>query len=124
MRCLLFLLLIWSSSAVLGYESDQYSNRLATVSDSMLVMDRKVKDALARIIRKWGNKRQSNKAFARAIYCELGGLYGADKIERWAAKTDLVEKYPQTRRKSIYQFDLIQSHHLDHKTCFLFLSIN
>jgi len=101
-RLLLLVLLTGLVPNVLGYESDQYSNRRATVSDSTVVMDRKVNDALALVIKNWGKKRRSNKAFARAIYFELGGLYWADKIERWAAKTDLVEKYPQTRRHSIY----------------------
>ena len=102
-RLLLLLLLIGLVPHVLAYESDQYSNRPAIVSDSTMVMDRKVNDALALVIKDWGEKRRSNKAFARAIYFELGGLHWADKIERWAAKTDLVEKYPQTRRQSIYQ---------------------
>ena len=102
-RLLLSLLLIGLVPRVLGYESDQHSNRLAIVADSMVVMDRKVNDAIAHIIRNWGNKRPADKAFARAIYHELGGIYWADKIERWAAKTDLVEKYPQTRRQSIYR---------------------
>jgi len=101
-RLLLLLLLVGLVPHVLGYESDQYSHRRAIVSDSTLVMDRKVNDALAHIIKNWKKTRQNNKAVARAIYYELGGVHWADKIERWAGKTDLVEKYPQTRRHSIY----------------------
>ncbi|MCH8256843.1 MAG: hypothetical protein IIA75_02905, partial [Proteobacteria bacterium] len=102
-RLLLLLLLTGLASNLLAYESDQHSNRRAIVSDSIGVMDRKVNDTIAQIVRNWRRKRQDNKAFARAIYHELGGLYWADKIERWAARTDLVEKYPQTRRHSIYR---------------------
>jgi len=102
-RAQLLFLLIVLTPAVLAYETDQHSNRTAAVSDSILVMDCKVNDGLSNIIRKWGNKRPSELVFARAMYYELGGIYWADKIERWAAKTDLVDKYPQTRHKSIYQ---------------------
>ncbi len=75
---------------------------MAVISDSREVMDEKVNSAIAQVITDW-RKGENNKAFARAIYYELGGWHWADKIERWAAKSVKVEKYPQTRYQNIYQ---------------------
>jgi hypothetical protein len=65
-------------------------------------MDEKVNTAIADVIKDWP-KGENNKAVARAIYYELGGWYWADKIERWAAKSEDVEKYPQTRYQNVYR---------------------
>jgi hypothetical protein len=96
----LFILLILSSPAF-GYESDQYTNRTQKVSDSIVLMNGEVNDAIGRILGR-GRPPTSKKTMARAIYHEIGGIYWADKIERWAAKSPDVEKYHQTRHKSIY----------------------
>lgn len=85
-----------------GYESDQYLNRTVSVEDSLAVMDRRVNLALDRVVSKKrppGTRRQ----VAVAVYFELGGWHWADKIERWAARADDVDKYPQTRHGSIYR---------------------
>ncbi len=89
-------------TGVLAYESDQYTNRLVAVPDSLEVMDQKVNEAIASVASRWDTGR-NDKAFARAIYHELGGWYWVDRIERWAAGTDRVKKYPQTRYRSIYR---------------------
>ncbi len=86
-----------------AYESDQYTNRTWPVADSLLLMDERVNLAMQQILHRQ-RVPQTEKAFARAIYNELGGLYWADKIERWAVRSPAVAKYPQTRHRSIYRF--------------------
>ncbi len=85
-----------------AYESDQYTNRTNSVADSLIPIDDQVNLAIQKILHQ---KRvpQTEKAFAQAVYRELGGIYWADKIERWAARSPTVDKYPQTRHKSIYR---------------------
>ncbi len=101
-----FLLLLFAVTGLVpglkAYETDQHSNRLVPVSDSLVAMDRKVNDAIEQIAGNW-KKGENNRAFAAAIYWELGGVYWADKIERWAVKADEIDKYPQSRRHSIYR---------------------
>ncbi len=97
-----FLLALLFSADALAYESDQYWNRTQEVVDSLEVMDLEVNDAIRRIAE---SKRQPGDqlAFSRAVWREVGGWYWADKIERWAARSPDVDKYDQTRHKSIYR---------------------
>lgn len=95
-------ILIVGSSAVFGYETDQYTNRTQKVADSLVVMNQQVNEALDRIIDR-RHQPASDRAFSRAMYHEVGGLYWADKIERWAAKAPEVDKYRQTRYESVYR---------------------
>ena len=87
---------------VQAYESDQYMNRTQIVVDSLEVMDKQVNQAIDVVL---SRKRPplTRKAIARGIWREVGGVYWADKIERWAAKSRLVDKFEQTRHKSIYR---------------------
>ncbi len=96
---LLYVTLMSSASA---YETDQYSNRTLNVADSLPLLNARVNKAIADIAAGW-KKPADDKSFARAIYYELGGWYWADKIERWAAASPEIEKYPQTRYHSIYR---------------------
>ena len=98
---LLVLLLVFSSHAG-AYESDQYTNRTQDISDSLELMDGAVNKAIQDILARKNPPRTKSK-YAKAIYFEIGGLYWADKIERWAAKSLEVEKYEQTRRDSVYK---------------------
>ena len=98
---LLVLLLAFSSSAG-AYESDQYTNRTQGISDSLELMDGAVNKAIQDILAR-KNPPRTKSRIAKAIYFEIGGLYWADKIERWAAKSPEVEKYEQTRRDSVYK---------------------
>ena len=102
MRYMALLALLLVSSISTAYETDQHSHRTQDVSDSLDLMDAQVNEALVRILNK---KRQpkSQRAFAAAIFHQIGGYYWADKIERWAARSPEVEKYNQTRHKSIYR---------------------
>ncbi len=90
------------AAGAVAYESDQYLNRTAEVDDSLALMDEQVNLALERVLSA-SKPPDTEKAVARAIYYEIGGWYWADKIERWAAKSPSVDKYPQTRHKSIYR---------------------
>lgn len=97
----LVLLLVFSCGAG-AYESDQYTNRTQDISDSLELMDGAVNKAIQDILAR-KNPPRTNSRIAKAIYFEIGGLYWADKIERWAAKSSEVEKYDQTRRDSVYK---------------------
>lgn len=94
-----------AACAAFGYESDQYSNRLADVEDSLETLDARVNDTIGKVIKEWEpiDDEGRNVEFAEAIYHELGGLHWSDKIERWVLKNSRVERYPQTRYGSIYQ---------------------
>ena len=93
---------LYFSIDVRAYESDQYMNRTQIVVDSLEVMDKQVNQAIDVVL---SRKRPplTRKAIARGIWGEIGGVYWADKIERWAAKSRLVDKFDQTRHKSIYR---------------------
>ena len=86
---------------VYAYESDQHTNRTQEVPDSLEIMDEQVNAAIEKVLNR-ENVRTSRKAVARGIWSEIGGIYWADKIERWAVKSPLIEKYDQTRHQNIY----------------------
>jgi hypothetical protein len=101
LRIAAVLLTIVYSETTLCYESDQYSNRLVPVKDSIAEMDSKVNSAIQEVIRDWQGPRDELE-FSRRIYHELGGLHLSDKIERWVVRSPLIVKYPQTRYANIY----------------------
>jgi hypothetical protein len=85
-----------------GYESDQYSNRLEPIADSAPELDRVVNEALEQTAREWpggGDRRE----FAYQIYRRLGGMHWVDRIERFAMRSDEIEKLPQFRWRSIFR---------------------
>ncbi len=87
---------------VYAYESDQYTNRTQKVADALEIMDQQVNAAIDKVLDR-DEMSISRKAVARSIWSKIGGIYWADKIERWAAKSPLVDKYDQTRHQSIYR---------------------
>ena len=95
-------MLAFASSVASAYEADQYLHRTAEVADSVVLMDAQVNEALATIAANWRGPRDDAR-FARAVWRKLGGLYWADRIERWANANPAIEKYPQTRFRSIYR---------------------
>ncbi len=97
-----FVLLMAFTSGASAYESDQYTNRTQDISDAQELLDGVVNQAIQSILKQKKAPRTKHK-IAKAIYNEIGGLYWADKIERWASKSPEVEKYDQTRRESIYK---------------------
>jgi hypothetical protein len=84
-----------------AYESDQYSNRLVTVSDSIEVLDLEVNEAIGRIAADWDGP-EDRRRFATEVWRELGGVYWVDRIERLAMTSPEIERLPQTRRESVY----------------------
>jgi hypothetical protein len=93
--------LLAAPAPLAAYESDQYSNRLVPVADSLAPLDAEVNDAIAGVAAHWQGPRNPWR-FALEVYRRLGGIFWVDKIERWAMKSPEVEKLPQERRHSIY----------------------
>ena len=89
------------AGAARGYETDQYSNRLMSLEDSTEELDARVNETLERIAGEWEGPRD-RLGFATAVYQELGGLHWVDRIERYAMKSDAIDKLPQHRGESIY----------------------
>jgi len=85
-----------------AYETDQFTGRLTPIADSTEVMNEQVNLAIAEAIDNWKGPRNDWKVVT-AIYNDLGGHHWVDKIERWAWKSDQVEKIQQPRYDSIYQ---------------------
>jgi len=89
------------ASAVAAYETDQYSNRLVPIRDSLAPLDAMVNEALAKVVEEWHGPRDDYR-LARKIYWILGGLYWVDHIERRAMTDPAIEKLPQEGRHSVY----------------------
>ena len=85
-----------------AYETDQFSNRLNSITDSTEVMDARVNLSIADAIANWKGPRNDRKV-VDAIYYDIGGVHWVDKIERWAMKSEDVERLQASRRESIYQ---------------------
>lgn len=84
-----------------AYETDQFTNRLEPLEDSMAPLDKKVNESIEKAVSKWRGPR-SNRKMVFKIYHDLGGVHWVDKIERWAWKSDEVDKLETKRFKSIY----------------------
>lgn len=96
------LLLVFALAAVaVGYETDQYSNRLLPIADAQPELDRVVNEAIGRIAAGW-RRGGDRYAFALAVFHELGGLFWVDRIERLAVRSPAIERLPQFRHHSIY----------------------
>jgi len=89
------------AGGAVAYESDQYSNRLIDLPDSLAVLDARVNDALVEIAADWRGP-EDRWQFARKVYWRLGGLHWVDHIERWAMDSDEVAKLPQRKHESIF----------------------
>jgi hypothetical protein len=84
-----------------AYETDQFSNRLKPIEDSTELMDGRVNLSIAEAVEDWKGPRKDKKV-VNAIYHDIGGHHWVDKIERWAMKSDDVERLQPDRRSSIY----------------------
>lgn len=104
MRCSLLLILLLSLGpcAGLAYETDQFHNRLEPLEDSTAVLDARVNDTIADIASDWRGPRDELK-FVDAVFDRVGGYHWVDKIERWAMKSDEVDRLSTPRRESIYE---------------------
>ena len=84
-----------------AYETDQFSNRLKPIEDSTELLDGRVNLSIEEAIADWKGPRKDKK-IVNAIYHDIGGHHWVDKIERWAMKSDEVERLKPDRRSSIY----------------------
>jgi len=89
------------SFPVIATETDQFSNRGQVITDSTVVLNRKVNDALAAVATEQHGDH-NRKAIVRAVYRRLGGAFFVDKIERWAIESPSVEKQENSKRNNIY----------------------
>ena len=85
-----------------AYETDQFTQRLEPIQDSTEVLDERVNRSIADAIADWSGPRNEKKV-VDAIYYDIGGKHWVDKIERWAMKSDRIERLQPTRYDSIYQ---------------------
>jgi hypothetical protein len=85
-----------------AYETDQFSNRLQPIEDSTAVLDERVNRSIADAARSHRGKR-SERRIVNAIYHDIGGHHWVDRIERWAMKSDQVDRLTPDRYESIYQ---------------------
>ena len=85
-----------------AYETDQFSNRLNPITDSTELLDGRVNLSIADAIADWKGPRKDSKVVG-AIYHDIGGVHWVDKIERWAMKSEDVERLQASRYDSIYR---------------------
>ena len=78
-----------------AYETDQFTNRDAPIADSTELLNRRVNETTEEIVDGW-KKGHDELAVVSAIYHEIGGHHWVDKLERWAMKSDQVEKPSST----------------------------
>jgi hypothetical protein len=88
--------------AGMGYETDQFHNRLEPLEDSTRILDERVNDTISRIAAEWQGPRDPQK-FVDAIFHEDGGYHWVDKIEKWAMNSETVDRLSTPRRDSIYR---------------------
>ena len=84
-----------------AYETDQYTGRQLQIEDSTDILNREMNQALAEIAARW-NAGEKPVRFATAFYREVGGRHWVDKLERWAIRSQEVDKIEQPKRESIY----------------------
>ncbi|MDX1460846.1 MAG: hypothetical protein R3348_07300 [Xanthomonadales bacterium] len=84
-----------------AYETDQFNNRLQQISDSTEVLNEQVNRAIRRAVEKVGH-REGERHIVNAIYHDIGGHHWVDKLERWAMRSEDVERLKTPRRDSIY----------------------
>jgi len=84
-----------------AYETDQFTARLEPLQDSTEVLDARVNLSIAKAIGNWRGPRNERRVVS-AIYHDIGGHHWVDKIERWAMKSDQVDRTSPGRRESIY----------------------
>ena len=84
-----------------AYETDQYNNRLEPITDARKPLNGKVNETLQGIVDGWTGPRDDRR-FVDKVYFRIGGVHWVDKLERWAMKSEDVERLSTPRRDSIY----------------------
>jgi len=101
-RILLTVSLMLAPLVCSAYETDQFTNRLTPLADSTELLDARVNQTIEDLVSGWRGPRKDWKA-VNFIYNDIGGRHWVDKIERWAMKSEQVERLQPTRYDSIYQ---------------------
>jgi hypothetical protein len=94
-------LLVLAPACLSAYETDQFSNRLEPLQDSMTVLDRRVNESIADAAAAAGDRRDESRV-VEAIYHDIGGHHWVDRIERWAMQSEEVDRNTPDRYDSIY----------------------
>lgn len=84
-----------------AYETDQFSHRLQPLEDCTELLDSRVNRSIESAIRDWRGPRNERK-IVEAIYHDIGGHHWVDRIERWAMKSEQVDRLTVDRYESIY----------------------
>jgi len=95
------LALLLASGQAAAYETDQLSHRLEPIADSADLLNERVNQTIREIAQGWEGER-SDARFVDKVYFEIGGVHWVDKLERWAMKSDQVDRLETSRRDSIY----------------------
>ena len=88
-------------AAAFAYETDQFTNRDIQIADSTVLLNAKVNQTLENIVADW-DRGHDEMAVVNAIYHDIGGHHWVDKLERWAMKSDDVEKLDTPRYDSVF----------------------
>lgn len=99
---LLILALLLAPVVAGAYETDQFTGRLTPLADSTALLDWRVNQTIEDLVRDWNGPRNDWKA-VHYIYKDIGGRHWVDKIEKWAMKSDEIERLQPSRYDSIYQ---------------------
>lgn len=82
-------------------ETDQFTGRLQSISDSTDILNAKVNETLTEIVSNW-DAGEDRMAVVNSIYGKIGGRSIVDKLERWVLDNPNVDKHDTTRPSSIY----------------------
>ena len=93
--------ILFLSSSVLAYETDQLTNRFQDIADSTVVLNREVNFAIAAATSEW-DKGEDPEKLVFAIYRRIGGANWVDQLERFAMFSPQVDRIDAPRYDSIY----------------------
>ena len=99
--CLLAAWVALAPGLVAAYESDQFTERLEPLEDSMAVLDARVNESIAGVVANWWGTRNERRV-VDAIYHDIGGHHWVDRLERWAMESNQVDRTVPKREDSIY----------------------
>jgi hypothetical protein len=85
-----------------AYETDQFSHRLEPLEDATEQLDQRVNQTLSDLVASWHGPRDDWKV-VNYIYHDIGGHHWVDKIERWAMKSEDIDRLQPSRYESIYR---------------------
>ena len=93
---------LFAAGNVTAYETDQFSERRSPLNDSTALLDERVNQSISEAVSGWKGPRDERKV-VNAIYRDIGGVHWVDRIERWAMKSDSVDRHQVSRYDSIYK---------------------